>query len=74
MNYKLDFSITEDIDEIFDSLHVEKINRVRSNINIIKNKKSLDINITATDPTALRATFDGIIKLIIVYKKMKGLK
>ena len=73
MSYELKLVIDEDVEKIYNCLKIEKINRDRSSLQI-KKTKNLEINITASDPTALRATFDGIIKLIITYNKMKLVK
>jgi tRNA threonylcarbamoyladenosine modification (KEOPS) complex Pcc1 subunit len=72
--YKVDFQITEDADELFDCLKIEDKKRDRSTLDITKEGKVLKISMSASDATALRASFDGLIKLIITYEKMKGVK
>lgn len=74
MNYSAEITIDENIDELFDCLKIENINRERSDLKIKKTKEKLFLNITAKDATALRATFDGIIKLIITFEKMKSVQ
>jgi tRNA threonylcarbamoyladenosine modification (KEOPS) complex Pcc1 subunit len=71
--YHINFKITKDHEELYDCLQIEKINRDRSTLDIQKEPKQLSITITAKDATALRATFDGLIKLIITFEKMRDI-
>ncbi len=46
----------------------------RSQYTLTKQKKGVIFKIEAQDPTALRATNDSIIKMVIVFEKMKTIK
>jgi tRNA threonylcarbamoyladenosine modification (KEOPS) complex Pcc1 subunit len=73
MKYTANIIIDSNVDELYDCLKVEKINKDRSTLEIKKTEK-LQIKIIAKDATALRATFDGVNKLLITFEKMLNLK
>ena len=75
MNYSSIITIKKDIDNIYDCLIQEKNTKTdRSSIKIIKHKNELSIEISAKDLTALRATQNSILKLLVVYEKIRGIK
>ena len=72
---KLDASIKVfgDEDKIMDCFKPELSDKKRSNFSISKKEGYVLFKIDADDSVALRATLNGITKLLTVYEKMEGL-
>ena len=49
----------------------EKRKEDRSRLNIVEKKDHVLFEVEADDPTALRATLNGITRLLIVFEKME---
>jgi tRNA threonylcarbamoyladenosine modification (KEOPS) complex Pcc1 subunit len=72
MNFTSEINAFNDINKLFDCLRVEKfIKTDRSSVKILKDETKLSIRILAKDITALRAAQNSIMKLLIVFEKMK---
>ncbi len=70
MKYVATIEVDKDASKLYDCLKLEDDKRDRSTVKINQEGEKLIINIEAKDATALRASFDGIIKLIITFEKM----
>jgi tRNA threonylcarbamoyladenosine modification (KEOPS) complex Pcc1 subunit len=72
MNFKVHFSIHENIDHLYDALLPEfKDNKYnRSKASFKKHKDKLEILIEAEDITALKANLNSVINLIEVFNKV----
>ena len=58
-------------EELFKCFEPELHDKKRSNFKIIKKEDHLLFDVEADDSVALRATLNGITKLITVYEKIK---
>ena len=72
MKAKACIIIGDDVDSLFAALKPElKDISDRASFSMAKRKGCLEINITAQDYVALRASLNSIAKLLIVYEKTK---
>jgi len=71
MSYEVTLKVDKDCDEIFDAFMVEKGNFNRSSFDISKEDGAVLFYVKALDATALKATLNSIIKLLIVYEKVE---
>ncbi|MFW6013645.1 MAG: KEOPS complex subunit Pcc1 [Candidatus Nanoarchaeia archaeon] len=76
MNYKLEFEIRNDTDNIMKLLLVdlENIKGDRSKITTKKEDNKLKVLIESMDATALRAAINNVLKILQIYEKSKGMK
>ena len=72
MNFSAEINVFNNIDKLFNCLSIEPfIKTDRSSVKILKDETKLSIRILAKDITALRAAQNSIMKLLIVFEKMK---
>ncbi len=69
MDYSAKLSVKGDPDKLYDCLISEEISFDRSSFKIVKVVDGVEFNIKATDAVALRATFNSILQLLIIYEK-----
>jgi tRNA threonylcarbamoyladenosine modification (KEOPS) complex Pcc1 subunit len=74
MSLSADIIIDEDTERLYKCLLPEAKKIKRSEMGLKKEKDRLVINVRASDATALRASVNSILKLIVVYEKMKDIK
>ena len=74
MKLSAEIKVYGDPEEIYACFEPELADKKRSNFKITKKKDHLLFEIEADDSIALRATMNGITKLITVYEKMSEIK
>ncbi len=75
MKFSADIKFFDKPDKAYRCLIAEKeVKTERSNFEVIKEKDHVLVKIKAKDASALRATFNSIMKLLNVYEKVKEIK
>lgn len=74
MNFEALLTINGTGTALYDAIKTEAKDMPRSSITIQKRQKKLVIAVRAADATALRASMNTILKLLMVYEKMAAIK
>lgn len=72
--YKATIIVERNGADVFSCIKPEEKDGTRSSYVVSLKGDSAVFNVTASDATSLRATMDGIIKLLIVFEKTKTIK
>ena len=73
MNYKAELTVEtrQDKDKILKLIEPEEREHDRSSFNVEETENGVRFKVEAKDPTALRATINTIIQLLIIHDKLK---
>ena len=71
--YSLELKVKGDTKKLYESFYKKKKKRDRSSLKITKKKDHLLFKITSKDAIALKATINGVIKLLEVEEKISSL-
>ena len=73
MNYKAEITIatSQDKDKIIKLIEPEEKKHERSFFEVEETEKGIKFKIEAKDPTALRATINTIMQILIIHKNLK---
>ena len=72
MKLTAEIKVLGDGEKLYLCFEPEQNNQKRSNFKLIKKEDGVVFEIKAEDSTALRATMNGITKLITVYEKVNN--
>ncbi|MBI4150037.1 hypothetical protein HY488_01390 [Candidatus Woesearchaeota archaeon] len=74
MNYDAAITVQGNISALREAIKTEAKEMARSSITINEKKGKLVLRVSAKDATALRASTNTILKLLIVHEKMAAIK
>ena len=70
MRYVSIIRVYENTDKVYKGILPEAEERDRSSLTITRKKDHVEVKISAKDATALRASFNGIMKTLTVFERM----
>lgn len=68
---KFDLKLRVNDKSVYECFLPEIEKRERSSVKLTKKKDHVEFEIKAEDATAFRATMNGLMKLLLIYEKMK---